>query len=50
MCVARRLLPNGVCSESVKRKTVETEPEDDTVQAIRVRGKVYRKTGERELF
>jgi hypothetical protein len=48
--VSRRLLPNGICGETVKRKTVERSPEEDVIQAIRVRGKTYRKIGEREIF
>ncbi|MCW4020757.1 MAG: hypothetical protein NWF14_05980 [Candidatus Bathyarchaeota archaeon] len=50
MCITRRLLPNGVCGETVRRKTIEKKPEDDTIHSIRVRGKVYRKIGEKEIF
>jgi len=50
MCIARRLLPNGICGESLRRKTIEKEPEEERFQTIRVRGKVYRKIGEKELF
>jgi hypothetical protein len=50
MCVTRRLLPNGICGESLRRKTAERGPEDESIQIIRVRGKVYRKIGEREIF
>jgi hypothetical protein len=49
-CLTRRLLPNGKCGETVKRKTVEKEPEEDTVQPVKVRGKTYRKIGEKEIF
>jgi len=50
MCITRRLLPNGICGESLKRKTAERRPEDESIQMIKVRGKVYRKIGEREIF
>jgi len=50
MCITRRLLPNGICGESLKRKTAERRPEDESIQTIKVRGKVYRKIGEREIF
>jgi len=50
MCITRRLLPNGICGESLKRRTTEKGPEDEPLQTIKVRGKVYRKIGERELF
>jgi hypothetical protein len=39
-----------MCGETVRRKTVEKEPEEDAVQAVKVRGKTYRKIGEREIF
>ena len=48
--MTRRLLPNGKCGETIKRKTVEIEPEEDTVESIKVRGKTYRKIGEKEIF
>jgi len=44
------LLPNGICGETVRRKTVEKMPEEDAVQTVRVRGKTYRKIGEKEIF
>jgi hypothetical protein len=50
ICLTRRLLSNGKCGETIKRKTVEKEPEEDTVQLVKVRGKTYRKIGEKEIF
>jgi hypothetical protein len=50
MCVKRRLLPKGICGESIKRKTVEKEPEDTAVPTIKLHGKALRKIGEREIF
>ncbi|OYT49001.1 hypothetical protein B6U79_02475 [Candidatus Bathyarchaeota archaeon ex4484_231] len=50
MCVTRRLLPNGLCGETVKRKTTEKTIEEDFIRPIRVRGKTYRKIGEKEIF
>ncbi len=49
-CTKRRLLPNGVCGETVKRKTVETEPEEVSIPTVRLKGKVLRKVGEKEIF
>ena len=49
-CIKRRLLPQGVCGETVKRKTVDKPPEEDMGEAIKLRGKALRKIGERELF
>jgi len=50
LCVKRRLLPRGICGETVKRKTVDKAPEEDVGQSIKLRGKTLRKIGERELF
>jgi hypothetical protein len=50
ICVKRRLLPKGVCGETVKRKTVDSAPEDDFGESVKLRGKTLRKIGERELF
>ena len=50
LCVKRRLLPRGVCGETVKRKTVEREPEEVFDEPIKLRGKALRKIGDRELF
>jgi hypothetical protein len=44
------LLSNGICGETVKRKTVEKTLEEDYPKTIRVRGKTYRKIGEKEIF
>jgi len=49
-CAKRRLLPKGVCGESVKRKTVETEPEKTVIPTVRLKGKALRKLGEKEIF
>ena len=51
ICMKRRILPNGVCAFSVKRKTREEEqPEDLLKDEIKVRGKLYRKTGEKRIL
>jgi len=49
-CIKRRLLPGGVCGETVKRKTIEREPEEAVGPAVRLRGKALRKIGEKEIF
>lgn len=49
-CIKRRLLPKGICGETVKRKTVEVEPEEVTVPTVKLKGKVLRKVGEKEIF
>jgi len=49
MCVKRRLLPNGICGETVKRKTTEKEPEE-IGPPVKLRGKIVKKIGEEEIF
>jgi hypothetical protein len=48
--VKRRLLPGGICGKTVKRKTIEIEPEEALVPTVKLRGKVLRKVGEKEIF
>ena len=50
ICVKRRLLPRGVCGETVKRKTVDRVSEEDFGQSVKLRGKALRKIGEKEIF
>jgi len=50
ICARRRLLPRGICGETVKRKTTETEPEEAMIPVVKLRGKAFRKIGEREIF
>jgi len=50
MCVKRRLLPRGICGETVKRKTTDKEPEEVVGPAVKLRGKALRKIGEKEIF
>lgn len=50
LCVKRRLLPRGICGESIKRKTVEKPPEEVVGPAVRLKGRVFRKIGEKEIF
>jgi hypothetical protein len=50
LCVKRRLLPRGICGETVKRKTVEKSPEEVIGTTVKLRGKALRKIGEKELF
>jgi hypothetical protein len=49
MCVKRRLLPNGICGETVKRKTAEKGPEE-MVLLVKLRGKIRKKIGDEEIF
>jgi hypothetical protein len=46
----RRLLPRGICGETVKRITVDRAPEEIMTESVKLRGKALRKIGEREIF
>ncbi len=50
LCTKRRLLPGGVCGESIKRKTVEKRPDEVVGPTIKLHGKALRKLGEKEIF
>jgi len=50
LCVKRRLLPKGICGETVRRQTVERAPEEELDEPVRLRGKTLRKIGDREIF
>jgi hypothetical protein len=47
----RRLLPRGVCGETVKRQTVERDVDDDFMgDSIKIKGKALRKLGDKEYY
>lgn len=50
LCVKRRLLPRGICGETIKRKTVEKQPDEVIGPPVKLRGRAMRKIGEREIF
>jgi hypothetical protein len=50
MCVKRRLLPRGICGETIKRKTVEKPLEEVLDTPVKLHGKALRKLGEKEIF
>jgi hypothetical protein len=44
------LLPRGICGETVKRITIDRDPEEMIGETVRLKGKAFRKIGEKELF
>ncbi|MCJ7424160.1 hypothetical protein MUP01_07820 [Candidatus Bathyarchaeota archaeon] len=50
ICVKRRLLPKGICGETIKRKTVEKQPDEVIGPTVKLRGRTLRKVGEKEIF
>ena len=50
VCVRNRLLNNGVCGFSLRRRPEELIPPEQPELQVKVRSKVLRKLGEREIF
>jgi hypothetical protein len=50
ICIKRRLLPRGICGETVRRKTIEKEPEEAIGPTVKLRGRTLRRIGEKEIF
>ena len=50
MCMKRRLLPKGICGETVKRQTVEKDFEDVIDEPVRLKGKALRKLGDKDFY
>ncbi|HLN44344.1 MAG TPA: hypothetical protein VK209_01415 [Candidatus Sulfotelmatobacter sp.] len=50
VCVKRRLLPRGICGETVKRVTVDRDVDEVPVDSVRIKGKAFRKIGEKDIF
>ncbi len=50
VCVKRRLLPRGICGETVKRVTVDKDLDELESDSVRLKGKAFRRVGERDLF
>src|SRR5512137_2469673 len=57
MCFKRRLLPGGICGETIKRKTVERDldgdfldDEEDNSNSVKMKGKNLRRFGNDKDF
>ena len=50
MCMKRRLLPQGICGETVRRQTVEHDFEEDFDEPVKLKGKALRKFGDRDIY
>ena len=54
MCFKRRMLPGGICGETVKRKTIDREITDDDIPddngAVKLKGKALRKLGDQDFY
>jgi hypothetical protein len=46
----RRLLPQGICGETVKRITTEKSFDDDIDVPVKLKGKALRKFGDSEIY
>jgi hypothetical protein len=50
MCMKRRLLPEAICGETIKRKTVEKDVDDFFDDSVKLKGKALRKLGDQEFY
>ena len=50
MCMKRRLLPEAICGETIKRKTVEKDVDDFFDESVKLKGKALRKLGDQEFY
>jgi hypothetical protein len=46
----RRMLPEGICGETIKRKTVEKDVDEFFDDSIKIKGKALRKLGDQEYY
>ena len=50
MCMKRRLLPEAICGETIKRKTVEKDVDDFFDDSVKLKGKALRKLGDQDFY
>jgi hypothetical protein len=52
MCMKRRLLPEAICGETVKRKTVEKDLDEEFFEddSVKLKGKALRKLGDQDFY
>ena len=50
ICIKKRLLPGGICGETIKRRTTDKRPEEVVGPPVKVRGKTLRRIGDKEIF
>jgi hypothetical protein len=46
----RRMLPEGICGETIKRKTVEKDVDDFFDDSVKIKGKALRKLGDQDFY
>jgi len=46
----RRLLPEAICGETIKRKTVDKDVDDFFDDSVKLKGKALRKLGDQEFY
>ena len=46
----RRMLPEGICGETIKRKTVEKDVDEFFDDSIKIKGKALRKLGDQDFY
>ena len=43
-------MPEGICGETIKRKTVEKDVDDFFDDSVKLKGKALRKLGDQEFY
>ncbi|HYB92863.1 MAG TPA: hypothetical protein VED00_01820 [archaeon] len=49
-CIRGRLLANGTCAASLKRRTLEEKGPEEEQPSLKLKGKILRKISDDELF
>ena len=44
------MLPEGICGETIKRKTVEKDVDDFFDDSVKIKGKALRKLGDQDFY
>jgi len=50
MCVRGRILPNGLCGLTVRRRTAELEGPEEMAEEIKLKGKISKRFGRADLL
>jgi len=50
MCVRGRILPNGLCGLTVRRRTAELEGPEEMAEEIKLKGRISKRFGRADLL
>jgi len=49
-CIRGRLLADGTCGTSLKRRTLEEKGPEEELPSVKLKGRILRKVSEEEIF